>query len=249
MRALLPFPNATPYVFHRLEPVIERLATELLPAVLDADLKTWYINRTATILAPHLPECYRRQVKEALTTHGLDTLAPPARSLLQVIAIDTATLVQLTLNPAAIDTVSTALVHKLAASNEASGWSTMTQRLATDLAAGALETLTQEQGERALAAMPDTVFEAAGLHTACTPDIVAFRDRVHQYLARIAQHIVFDRATAIEARGASLVELEHLLGFPGRHAPWSPSRPPAAGPVPNSPECSALSGPARSPRP
>lgn len=40
MRALLPFPNATPYVFHRLEPVIERLATELLPAVLDADLKT-----------------------------------------------------------------------------------------------------------------------------------------------------------------------------------------------------------------
>jgi hypothetical protein len=89
----------------------------------------------------------------------------------------------------------------------------MTQRLATDLAAGALETLTQEQGERALAAMPDTVFEAASLHTACTPDIVACRDRVHQYLARIAQHIAFDRATAIEARGASLVELEHLLGF------------------------------------
>jgi len=67
MRALLPFPNATPYVFHRLEPVIERLATEPLPAVLDADLKTWDINRTATILAPHLLECYRRQVKEALT--------------------------------------------------------------------------------------------------------------------------------------------------------------------------------------
>jgi hypothetical protein len=38
MRALLPFPNATPYVFHCLEPVIERLATEPLPAVLDADL-------------------------------------------------------------------------------------------------------------------------------------------------------------------------------------------------------------------
>ena len=41
MRALLPFPNATPYVFHRLEPVIERLATKPLPAVLDADLKSW----------------------------------------------------------------------------------------------------------------------------------------------------------------------------------------------------------------
>jgi len=62
-------------VFHRLEPVIERLATEPLPAVLDADLKTWDINRTATILAPHLLECYRRQVKEALTTQGLDTSA------------------------------------------------------------------------------------------------------------------------------------------------------------------------------
>jgi len=36
---------------------------------------------------------------------------------------------------------------------------------------------------------------------------------VRQYLARIAQHIAFDRATAIEARGASLVELEPLLGF------------------------------------
>ena len=89
----------------------------------------------------------------------------------------------------------------------------MTRRLATDLAAGALETLSQERGERALAAMPDPVFEAAVLHTASTPDRVAFRDRVRQYLARIAQHIAFDRATAIEARGASLVELEPLLGF------------------------------------
>jgi predicted DNA-binding WGR domain protein len=72
-----PLPNllAAPYVFHRLEPVTERLATEQLPAVLDADLKTWYLNRTATILAPHRLECYRRQVKEALTTQGLDTSA------------------------------------------------------------------------------------------------------------------------------------------------------------------------------
>jgi hypothetical protein len=210
-----PLPNllATPYVFHRLEPVTERLATEQLPALLDADLKTWYLNRTATILAPHLLEFYRRQVEEALTTQGLDALAPPARSLLQMSTTDTGTLVQLTLNPTVIDTVSAALVHELAASDEASGWSTMTRRLATDLAAGALETLSQERGERALAAMPDPVFEAAVLHTASTPDRVAFRDRVRQYLARIAQHIAFDRATAIEARGASLVELEHLLGF------------------------------------
>ena len=92
-----PLPNllATPYVFHRLEPVTERLATEQLPAVLDADLKTWYLNRTATILAPHLLEFYRRQVEEALTTQGLDALAPPARSLLQVSTTDTGTLVQL----------------------------------------------------------------------------------------------------------------------------------------------------------
>src|SRR5712691_2847793 len=120
MRALPPFPNATSYVFHRLEPVIERLATEPLPAVLDADLKTWYLNRTATILAPHLLECYRRQVEEALTTQGLDALAPPARSLLQVITTDAGTLVQLTLHPTVIDTVSAALVHELAASDEAS---------------------------------------------------------------------------------------------------------------------------------
>src|SRR5256885_8296551 len=60
-----PLPNllATPYVFHRLEPVTERLATEQLPAVLDADLKTWYLNQTATLLAPHLLEFYRRDRK------------------------------------------------------------------------------------------------------------------------------------------------------------------------------------------
>jgi hypothetical protein len=77
-----PLPNllATPYVFHRLEPVTERLATEQLPAVLDADLKTWYLNRTATILAPHLLEFYRRQVEEALTTQGLaPSHLPPGR--------------------------------------------------------------------------------------------------------------------------------------------------------------------------
>ena len=72
-----------------------------------------------------------------------------------MITTDAGTLVQLTLNPTVIDTVSAALVHELAASDEASGWSTMTRRLATDLAAGALETLSQERGERALAAMPD----------------------------------------------------------------------------------------------
>src|SRR5438093_12337391 len=106
-----PLPNllATPYVFHRLEPVTERLATEQLPAVLDAELKTWYLNRTATILAPHLLEFYRRQVEEAL--------APPARSLLHVITTDAGTLVQLTLHPTIIDTVSAALVHELAASD------------------------------------------------------------------------------------------------------------------------------------
>src|SRR4029450_3381908 len=117
----LPNLLATPYVFHRLEPVTERLATEQLPAVLDADLKTWYLNRTATILAPHLLEFYRRQVEKALTTQGLAALAPPARSLLQVSTTDTGTLVQLTLHPTVIDTVSAALVHELAASDEARG--------------------------------------------------------------------------------------------------------------------------------
>jgi hypothetical protein len=118
-----PLPNllAAPYVFHRLEPVTELLATEQLPPVLDADLKAWYLHRTATILAPHLLEFYRRQVEEALTTQGLDALAPAARSLLQVRTTDTGTLVQLMLHPAVIDTVSAALVHELAASDEASG--------------------------------------------------------------------------------------------------------------------------------
>jgi hypothetical protein len=200
------------YLFQRLERVKERLATDHLPPMLDTACKTWYVHRTATALAPHLLELYRHQVAELVMTQGLDILAPLARPLLQVTTAAQMP-IELAWLPTAVETVSTTLAQELAASDDASSWRTMARRVAIDLTAGALEILTQERGERALATMSDAAFEAAILHAVSTPDPVAFRDRVHQCLARIAQHIAFDRVTTIEARGASLVELEHLLGF------------------------------------
>jgi hypothetical protein len=202
-----------PYVFQRLERIKEQLVTDHLQTMLDAACKAWYVQRTATALAPHLLELYRHQVEDILATQGLDALAPTVRPLLHVTTTAAAPMVQLTWRPAAMETVSTTLTQELAASDDASGWRTMARRVAIDLAAGALETLTQERGERALDVMPDAVLEAAVLHVAVTPDPSTFRDRVRQCLARLAQHIAVERAATIEARGASLAELEHLLGF------------------------------------
>jgi hypothetical protein len=65
MRSLPPFHDTASYVFQRLEPVKEQLAMVQLPPVLDAACKAWYVHRTATALAPHLLELYRRQIEEA----------------------------------------------------------------------------------------------------------------------------------------------------------------------------------------
>jgi len=213
MRSLPPFHDTASYVFQRLEPVKEQLAMVQLPPVLDAACKAWYVHRTATALAPHLLELYRRQIEEAVTMQGLDALIPAARPLLQIITEPSMAAAQLAWSPTAVEVVSTALAQELAASDDASGWSTMARRVAIDLVAGALETLTQEHGKHALTTMPDPVFETAVLQTAIALDPLAFRDCVHQCLARLAQHIAVERAAAIETRGASLAELEHLLGF------------------------------------
>jgi DNA-binding XRE family transcriptional regulator len=200
------------YLFQRLERVQERLATDHLPPVLDAACKTWYVHRTATALAPRLLELYRHQVAKLVMTQGVDALAPAVRPLLQVTTAAQAS-VELAWRPTAVEVVSTALAQELTASDDASGWRTMARRIAIDLAAGALETLTQVRGDHALAVLPDAAFETLVLQTAVTPDPVAWRDRVHQCLARSAQHIAFDRASTLETRGPSLAELEYLLGF------------------------------------
>jgi hypothetical protein len=202
-----------PYVFQRLERVKAQLVTDYLQTVLDTACKAWYVQRTATALAPHLLELYRRQVEDAIAVQGPDAVAPSVRPLLQITTTASTPTVQLAWDAAGVETVSTTLTQELAASDDASGWRTMARRVAIDLAAVALETLVQERGEHAIVAMPDAVFEAAVLHVAVTPDLAIFRDRVHQCLVRLAQHIAVDRAATIEARGASLTEVEHLLGF------------------------------------
>jgi hypothetical protein len=197
----------------RLNRVKERLATDHLQAVCDAGCKAWYVQRTATALAPHLLEFYQDHLAERVTTQGLDVIPPSARSLLQVIPPAAETLLQLAWSPTAVEVVSAALAQELAASDEASGWDTIARRMAVDLTAVALDTLTQAQGESALNAMSDAVFEAAVLATVVASDHATFRARVRQCLDRLAQHTAIERAAIIEARGSSLAELEHLLGF------------------------------------
>jgi DNA-binding XRE family transcriptional regulator len=143
----------------------------------------------------------------------LDVIPPPARSLLQVNPPAAETLLQLAWSPTAVEVVSAALAQELAASDKASGWNTIARRVAVDLTAVALDTLTQARGESALNTMADAEFEAAVLTTVVSADPAAFRAHVHQCLDRLAQHTAIERAAIIEARGSSLVELEHLLGF------------------------------------
>src|SRR6195256_4378992 len=137
-----PILPAAPYLFQRLERVQERLAPDHLPPLLDPACKTWYVHRIATALAPHLLDLYRHHVTELVMMQGFDALAPSVRPLLQVTTTDQ-TVVELNGRPAAVEVVSTALAQELTASDEASGWRPMARRVAIDLAAGALETLTQ----------------------------------------------------------------------------------------------------------
>ena len=210
MRRRAPVPDIPPSIFHRLESVQAHLVQEQLPGVLDAACKTWYVGRTATAVAPHLLELYRRQLLDLFPTQGLEACAPPARLLL---ALSPTPTVQLSWHPTAVETVQPTLAQELAASDDASGWRTIARRVAIDLATEALETLTQEQGEAAVRALPDPLFEATLLDLTVAAAPEAFRARVYQCLARLARHIAVERAATIEARGASLVELEHLLGF------------------------------------
>lgn len=197
----------------RLNRIKERLATDHLQAVCDADCKAWYVQRTATALAPHLLECYQSQIAERVTTQGLDSIPPPARVLLQVIPAGAETRQHLAWSPTAAEVVSATLAQELAASDAASGWDTIVRRVAVDLTAVALDTLTQAQGHSAMGALPDAAFEAAVLQTVVAPDAATLRARVYQCLDRLAQHTAIERAAIIEARGSSLAELEHLLGF------------------------------------
>lgn len=197
----------------RLNRVKERLATDYLQAVCDANCKAWYVQRTATALAPHLLAFYQGHLAERVEAQGLDSIPPPARALLQVMPAAAETLRPLAWSPTATDVVSATLAQELAASDAASGWDTITRRVAVDLTAVALDTLTQVQGYSALNALAEAEFEAAVLATVVAPDPAALRARVHQCLDRLAQHTAIERAAIIEARGSSLAELEHLLGF------------------------------------
>jgi hypothetical protein len=82
MRRHAPFPDIPPSIFHRLESVPACLVQERLPGVLDAACQTWHVRRTATAVAPHLLERYRRQLVDLFLTQGLDAYTPPARPLL-----------------------------------------------------------------------------------------------------------------------------------------------------------------------
>ena len=79
--ALVPRQPDTVAVFsgvQRLNRVKERLATDYLQAVCDADCKAWYVQRTATALAPHLLAFYQGHIAERVTTQGLDSIPPPS---------------------------------------------------------------------------------------------------------------------------------------------------------------------------
>jgi len=211
----LPSSPPMPYVFQRLERIKERLTTESLPTYLDASRKAWYTHLMATHLAQHLLEAYRQQVEITVGARGIEAIAPHHRAYFTILPTTTGTpTVQLHLNPHDVDNVHTTLSQSIERSDEASVWNTMEQRLATDLSTWALEQVTRQQGDAAIAAMPPAVFEDTLLcvirNTA--PEILV-SERINQFFEQTAQHVAFDLANMVTARQPSLAELEYLLGF------------------------------------
>jgi predicted XRE-type DNA-binding protein len=203
-----------PDIFQRLERVKERLALQSRQHYLDTSRKAWYVQLTATYLAQHLLEAYRRQVEETVGTKGLDALAPHVRRFLTgSTTVDGHTRVLLALDATDTANVTAALTRLLETSDQASAWSTMDRRLATDLSTLALEQVSQMHGSTALETMSATMFEETLVSHVQTMASEVLLTRIQHFFTRTAQHVAFDLATTITARTPSLAELDYLLGF------------------------------------
>ena len=207
-------PGTPPYLFQRLEYIKERLATEDLPAYLDAPRKASYVRLTATYLAEHLLEAYRHRVEEIVRTTGPETLAPHVRQHVIVSTTIVGTLtVQLAHDAIDAEGIATALVRLLETSDKTSTWETMGQRLATELSTWALEQVSQTLEPPILATLPASTLEEMVLSYVRTTELEALRARLQHCLTLHAQRAAFELAAAITARTPSLTELDHWLGF------------------------------------
>ena len=203
----------TPATFQRLAPVRERLVTAYLPAVLDEPCQAWYRHTVTRYLAQQLLTLYRRRIVQIVEEHGYDAL--PRRTREAVTVATTASVLTVDVNlETAVDPASGPLASTLAQRYQAPTWHLITQRLALDLSAAALETLQQTLAPTVLAAMSDAAFADAVLAVvlSTTPPPV-FPDRVRHRLEVHAQHDAVELATTLETRGPSLLELEYLLAL------------------------------------
>jgi DNA-binding XRE family transcriptional regulator len=203
-----------PNVFQRLEHVKERLSTEYLQTYLDASYKAWYIQLTATYLAQHLLETYRRQVEETVRTVGPDGIAPHMRQyVMQSTTAAGTPAIQLALDTTETENVAATLVRLLEASDQAIAWNVIGWRLATELSTWALEKISQTLGMATMVTMAASTFEETLLTAVQSTEPQTLQEKVRSFLTRTAQHAAFDLATTITTRTPSLNELEHLLGF------------------------------------
>ncbi len=204
----------TPYVFQRLERVKERLSTDHLQDYLDAPRQELYLHTTATYLAQHLLEVYRRYAEEALNAIGSDGATPYARQYLKISTNDTGnTIVQVRVGTADIERLSATLAKTLEADGQDNAWDNLARRLATDISTWAFERMDNDLGSPVVKVMSETTFDAMLMTYAWPEDPTPLHDRVHHFLNLTAQQVAFDMMTTIEARTPSLEELEHLLGL------------------------------------
>ncbi len=203
-----------PYLFQRLERVKDCLCTDYLQAYLDASCKAWYLHTATTYLAHHLIEVYRRRVEKIVRDTGIEALPLGTRQCVTISTTDTGQImVCMRVNDTdAVDEYTT-LTQALEERYQTHAWNNLARRLAIDLSTWALETLQQEKGTAVVEAMSDTALDTALTAYVVGTDADPLSTRIRRFLNLTAQHVAFDLTTTIEARGPSLVELEHLLGF------------------------------------
>jgi hypothetical protein len=207
-------PQEASYTLRRLERVRKRLAQDHLHRYLNATQRTQYVHATASYLAEHLLEGYRKRAEELLITAGADTITPQAKRYLSITTSPTGTLtVKLSLPATHAEEVYTALIQVLEASHQDLKWTTMAQRLSVDLSTWALERMHADLGEHVIVTLSDPVFDETVLAYMLTKEPDVCHERVHDFLTRMAQNVAFDLATIFISRNPSLTEFEYLLGF------------------------------------
>lgn len=179
-----------PDLLERLELVIDTVYHDHLQALLDLSRKHAYVGLTTQYLVQHLLTVYRRRVGQAAAARTVE--AGP---------------------------IDASLERTVAESYQGSAWETFGRCLTRELCLAALDTLLQERGVAALAALPADIFGATVTAQVTTAAVVPLHKRLSTLLTQTAEVVASEVAVSLVQRAPALADLEHVLGLPATTTP------------------------------